>query len=270
MMISYFNCHCNKEKNYREKVDTILHFNAYAGDGVVYLQWEYVSQSNFPREGTCMLYPVVEVYRAEKDKKFRRLDNAIGKADYYSWTPYPFQSKHGNALDTTVENGKAYFYYIYVDWTVEGMFCPFYSVSETLEVTPLEGLPDPVPPPPESVWIERDDSLHLFTIFFIPPSGCDSFYYLVECRSSPYSLEPNWYGFTHDNLTDWYPCLHIPPEWPDTFDGMGYFPECYYTFPDAGEWLHPHKHDTIWYYIIARVDGRLSYPSRPVYAVHID
>ncbi|MEO0254407.1 MAG: hypothetical protein ABIN20_03170 [candidate division WOR-3 bacterium] len=263
---------CKRDRGYeKEKIDTILHFNAYPGDGFVYLEWEYVSRLSPIREGTCMLIPVVNVYRAEKGGKFRMLDNAMGKADYYSWTPYPEQSKHGNALDTTVINGKTYAYYIKVDWGGGyEIVCPFYSVSETLEVTPLEGLSDPVPMPPCSVWIERNDSLHLFTLHWIPPEGSDSFYYLVESPGGPEGWNPNWYGFTFDNLTDWYPALHIPPSMPDTFDGMGYFPEPYYTFPDCGEWLRPDKPDTIWYYIIARVRGRLSYPSKPVFAVHID
>ena len=166
-MMIFISCKKTSDGSETKKVnEAIVSFIALPGDGFVYLQWEYISIKSSLRMGTCMLRPFIKIYRAEKGKEFKELVYRVDKKDYITWTPIPGQTKHGNAKDTTVKNGITYLYYVKIEWLSDEVPCPFYSVSETLEVTPKQGLIDPIPPAPDSVWIERNDSSHTFTLYW--------------------------------------------------------------------------------------------------------
>jgi len=112
---------------------------------------------------------------------------------------------------------------------------PFYDVSETLAVTPQEGLPDPVPPGPDSIWVTRDGDSH-FLLHWTHPPGTDSLYYLLQ---GP---------FTCDQLTHWY------PSYPHC-DQPAYFAEPVYRFPNLRDNVTRH------YRVIGFVNGIMTYPA---------
>ncbi len=149
-------------------------FEAFPGDKRIYLQWHYLEEG-------YEIESIFIIYRIEDGKS-----KAIGAYSVYHYL-YGFPM-WGIFLDTTCSNGERYSYYLYASDHPVSYF------SDTIYATSQQGLPDPVPPSPESLWVEQGDSS--FTLKWISPQGHDSLYYIYRKDSS----STRWYTVLYDPI----------------------------------------------------------------------
>jgi hypothetical protein len=174
--------HCTKSRDDQpRRVNAIDEFWVFSGSGLVYIQWRLNTDVWF-EEGPELLG--CEIYR---------VDSSSTTFSEIQWLTYPDRQYWG-VFDSTVQDSTQYMYYIKIIFHMGSEIPNPYDISDTISAFPFPEALIPIPDAPESLSIvATGDS---FAMCWVPPSGCDSLYYLLISED----------GQTYDNNVDyWYP-----------------------------------------------------------------
>jgi hypothetical protein len=168
----FFSCHIHDACDPgRIELDS---FNAYAGDEVVYLQWN--------AEEYGLTYPYLIIQRIGHGGR-----TTVGEYSIF-WEVRGSYPDWGTCLDSTCLNGRTYGYFL------ESGTHPQLFFSDTIFATPEQGLPNPIPPSPESLSVTYNSDS--FTISWTAPQNNDSLYYIYQKDS----MGTYWYTKTVDAI----------------------------------------------------------------------
>ncbi|MCK4422346.1 hypothetical protein KAW48_11195 [candidate division WOR-3 bacterium] len=200
-MFSFF-VRCSKDEYPDYIYNDLVDIEAHPGDGRIYITWRR------DREGHQ--YPwSVRLYKSEDGESFK------WNSTFISWGN-DLRQLYWSRLDTNVENGKRYWYYAHEEitplfWPPEAIH--YIAVSETVSIIPEAGLPDSIPPAPDSIWYTYDEQN--VTYHWTTPEKTDSLYYIywsygdsiqyAHLRGSPSSIgEPKPYENNQASFPYWH------------------------------------------------------------------
>lgn len=223
------------------QIEPFVWVKAFAGDSRATVQF-WINQNTLLEYGG--MFGHFKLMRSEEGKKFEQV------AELGPLNPI----RAGWALtDTSVQNGKTYRYFVHAVFAIftnpeaEGF-------SDTMTVTPEEGLADPRPPAPESLNYKHPLVEDTVDLYWGSPDSCDGLYYLLY---APSSLEFTTYYENIDGVGQ-----HA---W-DPGGSKGVRPvkldSSFYRF------LCARDGDTRYYMVYAFRDSILSYPSETLKIEH--